>query len=54
MLRISSLKPFERLTLGSGCTSNDLDKFASNDSLTRSVVENLELVDHLSSVLPVA
>ena len=51
MLRISSLKLSERLALGSGCTSNDLDKFASNDSLSRSVVENLELVDHLSSVL---
>jgi hypothetical protein len=43
--------PLERLTLRSGRTSNDLDKFASNDGLTCAVVKNLELVDHLSSVL---
>ena len=51
MIGISSLKLLERLTLGSSGTGNNLDKFASNDGLTRSVVENLELVDHVSSVL---
>jgi len=51
VLGISSLMLLERLTLGSGRTSDNLDKFASNDGLTSSVVENLELVDHLSSVL---
>ena len=43
--------PHKRLTLRSGRTSDDLDKFASNDGLTCSVVQNLELVDHLSGVL---
>ena len=37
--------------LGGGGTSDNLDQLASNDSLSCSVVENLELVDHLSSVL---
>lgn len=41
----------QRLTLRSGRTSNDLDKFASNDGLTCSVVQNLKLVNHLASVL---
>jgi hypothetical protein len=39
------------LTLGSGRTSNNLDKFASNDGLTGTVVQDLELVDHVSGVL---
>ena len=43
--------PLKRLTLGSGSTSDDLNEFASNDGLTCSVVQNLELVDHLSGVL---
>lgn len=50
-LRISNTWLTLRLTLGSGSTSNNLDKFASNDGLTGTVVENLELVDHVSSVL---
>lgn len=51
ILRISSLLPRFCLTLGSSSTSNNLDKFASNDGLTSSVVQNLELVDHVASVL---
>jgi hypothetical protein len=39
------------LTLGSSRTSNDLDKFAGNDGLTGTVVQNLKLVDHVSGVL---
>lgn len=40
------------LTLLGGCsTSNNLDQFACDDGLTSSVEENLELVDHISSVL---
>jgi hypothetical protein len=39
------------LTLGSSRTSNNLDKFASNDGLTGTVVQDLELVDHVSGVL---
>jgi hypothetical protein len=39
------------LTLGSSRTSDNLDKFASNDGLTGTVVQNLELVDHVSGVL---
>jgi hypothetical protein len=50
VLGISSLL-LQRLTLGSSRTGNNLDKFASNDGLTGSVVENLELVDHVSGVL---
>jgi hypothetical protein len=42
---------FKCLTLGSSRTSDNLDKFASNDGLTGTVVQNLELVDHVSSVL---
>lgn len=37
--------------LGSGSTRNNLDKLTSNDSLSRSVEENLELVNHVASVL---
>ena len=51
MFGISSLPPLQPLVLGSSRTSNDLDKFASNDGLTGTVVENLELVDHVTSVL---
>lgn len=51
MFGISSLPPLQSLVLGSGSTSNNLDKFASNDGLTGTVVENLELVDHVTSVL---
>ena len=51
MSGISSLPPLQPLVLGSSRTSNDLDKFASNDGLTSTVVENLELVDHVTSVL---
>jgi hypothetical protein len=51
MVGISSLPPLQRLVLGSSRTSNNLDKFASNDGLTGTVVENLELVDHVTSVL---
>jgi hypothetical protein len=39
------------LTLRSCGTRNNLDKFASNDGLTGTVVQNLELVDHVSGVL---
>lgn len=51
MVGISSLPPLQRLALGSSRTGNNLDKFASNDGLTGTVVENLELVDHVTSVL---
>jgi hypothetical protein len=51
ILGISSLLLTERLTLRSSRASDDLDKFASNDGLTSSVVENLELVYHVSGVL---
>ena len=51
MSGISSLPPLQSLRLGSSRTSNNLDKFASNDGLTGTVVENLELVDHVTSVL---
>lgn len=51
MVGISSLPPLQRLGLGSSRTSNNLDKFTSNDGLTGTVVENLELVDHVTSVL---
>lgn len=37
--------------LGGGSTSNNLNQFASNDSLSGTVVKNLELVDHVTSVL---
>ena len=37
--------------LGCGSTSDNLDQFASNDSLSISVVENLELVNHVAGVL---
>ncbi len=50
MFGISRL-PLQPLALGSSRTSNNLDKFASNDGLTGTVVENLELVDHVTSVL---
>ena len=39
------------LTLRSSRTSDNLDKFASNNGLTGTVVQNLELVDHVSGVL---
>ena len=51
MFGISSLPPLQPLVLGSSRTSNDLDKFASNDGLTSTVVENLELANHLTGVL---
>lgn len=51
MFGISSLPPLQSLRLGSSRTSNNLDKFASNDGLTGTVVQNLELVDHVASVL---
>jgi len=35
----------------SRCTSDNFDQLASNDSLTRSVEENLVLGDHISSIL---
>jgi hypothetical protein len=41
----------QHLTLGCGCTSDNLDEFASNDGLTGPVVKNLELVDHVAGVL---
>jgi hypothetical protein len=40
-----------RLALGSSRTGDNLDKFASNDGLTGTVVQNLELVDHVAGVL---
>lgn len=46
-----SLTLVERLALGSRRTSNDLDELTGNDGLTRSVVQNLELVDHLARIL---
>lgn len=39
------------LTLGSSRTSDNLDKFASNDGLTGTVVQDLELADHVAGVL---
>src|SRR5690348_12369996 len=51
MFGISSLPPLQPLVLGSSRTSDNLDKLASNDGLTGTVVENLELVDHVTSVL---
>jgi hypothetical protein len=39
------------LTLRCSRTSDNLDKFASNDGLTGTVVQDLELVDHVSGVL---
>jgi hypothetical protein len=37
--------------LRSGGTSDDLDKLARDDSLASAVEQNLELVDHVTSVL---
>lgn len=34
-----------------GSTSNNLNQFSSNDSLSGTVVQDLVLVDHLASVL---
>ena len=51
MFGISSLPPLQSLRLGSSRTSNNLNKFASNDGLTGTVVQNLELVDHVTCVL---
>lgn len=39
------------LLLRSRSTSDNLDQFARNDSLSGSVEENLELVDHVTGVL---
>lgn len=39
------------LTLGGSSTRNDLDKLARDDGLTSAVEKNLELGDHVSSVL---
>lgn len=36
---------------GGGGTGDNLDQLASNDGLTGSIVENLVLANHLSSVL---
>ena len=41
----------ERLLFGGGGTSNDLHQFASNDSLSSAIEENLKSIDHVSSVL---
>lgn len=51
MFGISSLPPLQSLRLGGSRTSNNLDEFASNDGLTSTVVQNLELADHVTSVL---
>lgn len=51
IFRISNLSSAKCLTLRSSRTGDNLDKFASNDGLTGSVVQNLELVDHVASVL---
>lgn len=51
IFRISILSCFTSLTLGGSRTSDNLDELASNDGLTSSVVQNLELVDHVTSVL---
>jgi|SRR5690242_16982290 len=51
MFGISSLPPLQPLALRSSRTSDDLDQLASNDGLTSTVVENLELVDHVTGVL---
>lgn len=40
-----------RLLLRCSSTSNNLNQLSSNDSLSRSVVENLEFVDHVAGVL---
>ena len=48
-LKVSNSRSY--LTLGSSRTGNNLDKFASDDGLTGTVVQNLELVDHVSGVL---
>lgn len=42
---------FNTLLLRCSSTSNNLNQLASNDSLSRSVVKNLELIDHVASVL---
>ena len=39
------------LTLGGSSTRNDLDKLARDNGLTSAVEKNLELGDHVSSVL---
>lgn len=39
------------LLLGSGSTSDNLNKFAGNDGLASAVEENLEPGDHVSGVL---
>ena len=51
MFGISSLPPLQLLVLGSSRTSDNLDKFASNDSLSCSVVQDLEAGDHVAGVL---
>ena len=39
------------LILGRGSTSNNFHQLASNNGLTGSIVDDLEFVDHISSVL---
>ena len=51
MLRYLPLFRGLRLLLGGGGTSDNLDELTGNDGLTGTVVENLELVDHVTSVL---
>jgi hypothetical protein len=51
MLRHLPLFRGLRLLLGGGGTSDNLDELTGNDGLTSTVEQNLELGDHLTSVL---
>lgn len=44
-------RPARLHVCGSGGTSNDLDQLAGNDSLSGTVEQDLEFVDHVTSVL---
>jgi hypothetical protein len=50
MLRDLSIR-WLHLILGSGGTSDNLDELAGNDGLASTVEQNLELGDHLTSIL---
>ena len=39
------------LALGSGSTCDNLNQFSSDDGLAGPIVENLELIDHVSCIL---
>lgn len=48
---IRKIRPLVSLFCGSGSTSNNLNQLSRNDSLSGTVEENLESVDHITSVL---